>query len=93
LNGRCVTRRAKSTPTLLASQGRQTADLAVQAPTGYELAINLETHRQQLARVRNVRGSVAVGEQPIVSDATEALRHEVNQEALVEVVGCQHHRL
>src|SRR5258708_37103566 len=30
---------------------------------------------EQLARVRNVSGSVAVGEQPIVPNAMEALRH------------------
>src|SRR5277367_220102 len=35
----------------------------------------LERHREQLASVRNVCGSVAVGEQPIVSDAMEALGH------------------
>ncbi len=35
-------------------------------------------HGEQLARVRNVFGSVAVGEQPIVADAMEALRQHVN---------------
>jgi hypothetical protein len=36
---------------------------------------------EQLARVRNVSGSVAVGEQPIVSDAMETVRQHVDQEA------------
>jgi hypothetical protein len=48
---------------------------------------------EQLARVRNVSGSVAVGEQPIVSDAMEALRQHVDQEAPDELVGRQRHYL
>src|SRR5258705_6850193 len=48
---------------------------------------------EQLARVRNVSGSVAVGEQPIVSDAMEALRQHVDQEAPDELVSHQCHRL
>src|SRR5216683_4097592 len=48
---------------------------------------------EQLARVRNVFGSVAIGEQPIVSDAMEALRQHVDQEAPDELVSRQRHRL
>jgi hypothetical protein len=48
---------------------------------------------EQLARVRNVFGSVAVGEQPIVSDAMEARRQHVDQEAPDELVSRQRHRL
>ena len=48
---------------------------------------------EQLARVRNVSRSVAVGEQPIVSDAMEALRQYVDQEAPDELGGRQRHRL
>ena len=48
---------------------------------------------EQLARVRNVFGSVAVGEQPIVSDAMEALRQHMDQETPDELVGRQRHRL
>jgi hypothetical protein len=40
-------------------------------------------HGEQLARVRNVRGSIAVGEQ----------RHHMQQEAPDELVGRQRHRL
>jgi|SRR6267142_4103678 hypothetical protein len=50
-------------------------------------------HGEQLARVRNVCGSVAAGEQPIVSDAMEALRQRVDQEAADELVGRQRHGL
>ena len=44
-------------------------------------------HREQLASVRNVCGSVAVGEQPIVPDAVEALRQHMDQQAPDELVG------
>ena len=50
-------------------------------------------HGEQLASVRNVCGSVAAGEQPIVSDAMEALRQHVDQEAPDELVGRQRHGL
>jgi hypothetical protein len=49
-------------------------------------------HREQLASVRNVCGSGAVCEQPIVSDAMEALGHDMHQEAPDELVGRQRHR-
>src|SRR5258708_3975943 len=44
-------------------------------------------HGEQLARVGNVFGSVAVGEQPIVPDAMEALRQHVDQKAPDELIG------
>ena len=44
-------------------------------------------HGEQLAGSRDVVGSVTVGEQPIVSDAMEALRQHVDQEAPDELVG------
>ena len=50
-------------------------------------------HGEQLASVRNVRGSVGTGEQPIVSDAMEAFRQDMDQEAPDELVGRQRHRL
>ena len=50
-------------------------------------------HGEQLARVRDVFGSVAAGEQPIMSDAMEALWQQVDQEAANELVGRQRHRL
>jgi hypothetical protein len=40
-------------------------------------------HREQLARVRNVCGARAVGEQPIVPDAMEALRQHVDRRNIV----------
>ena len=43
--------------------------------------VRMSRHGEQLARVRNVFGAVAVGEQPIVSDAVEALRQHMDQEA------------
>ncbi len=46
---------------------------------------------EQLARVRNVSGSIAVGEQPI--DSMEALRQHVDQEAPDELVSRQRHHL
>ena len=42
--------------------------------------------------MRNVSGSVAVGEQPIVPNGMEALRQHVDQEAPDELVGRQRHR-
>ena len=56
-------------------------------------SIGEQRHREQFARVRNVFGSVAVGEQPIVADAVEALRQHVDQEAADELVGGERHRL
>ena len=50
-------------------------------------------HREQLASACDVGGAVAVGEQPIVSDAMEALGQHVDQEATDELVGRQRHRL
>src|SRR5208282_5128228 len=50
-------------------------------------------HGEQLARVRDVCGSVGVTEQPIVSDAMEALWQHADQEAPDELVGRQRHRL
>jgi hypothetical protein len=44
---------------------------------------------EPFARVRNVFGSVAVGEQPIVSDAMEALRQQMDQETPDELVGSE----
>ena len=43
-------------------------------------------HGKQLARVRDVCSSVGVTEQPIMSDAVEALRQHVDQEAPDELV-------
>jgi hypothetical protein len=48
---------------------------------------------EQFARVRNVFGSVAVGEQPIVSDTMEALRQHMDQETPDELVQVKPHRL
>ena len=48
---------------------------------------------EQLARVRNVFGAIAAGEQPIVTDAVEALRQHVDEEAPDKLVGRQRHRL
>jgi hypothetical protein len=50
-------------------------------------------HSEQLASVGHVRGSVGAGEQPIVSDAMEAFRQDMDQEAPDELVGRQRHRL
>src|SRR5712691_5218914 len=49
-------------------------------------------HGEQLARVGNVYRAGAVGEQPIVPDAMEALRQHVDKEAPDELIGCQRHR-
>jgi hypothetical protein len=43
--------------------------------------------------VRNVSGAIAAGEQPIVTDAVEALRQHMDEEAPDELVGRQRHRL
>ena len=48
---------------------------------------------EQFARVRNVFGTIAAGEQPIVPDAVEAFRQHVDQEAPDELVGRQRHGL
>ena len=50
-------------------------------------------HGEQLARVLDVCSSVGVTEQPIMSDAMEALWQHVDQEAPDELVGRQRHRL
>ena len=50
-------------------------------------------HGEQLARVLDVCGSVAVGEQPIMADAMEAVRQGVEQEAPDELVGRKRHHL
>ena len=65
------------------------------SPGSAGLAVSglLRRHREQLASVRNVCGSVAGGEQPIVSNAMEALRQHVDQEAPDELVGFQRHGL
>ncbi len=49
-------------------------------------------HGKQLARVRDVCSSVGVTEQPIMSDAVEALRQHVDQEAADELIVGQRHR-
>ena len=50
-------------------------------------------HGEQLASVGNVCGAVEAGEQPIMSDAVEAFRQHVDQEAWDELVGRQRHGL
>src|SRR6202048_3945186 len=50
-------------------------------------------HGEQLARVDNVCGSGAGGEQAIVPDAMEALRQHVDQKAPDELIGRQRHGL
>jgi DDE superfamily endonuclease len=48
---------------------------------------------EQLACARDVCGSVGAGEQPIVSDAMEALWQDVDEEPPDELIGRQRHRL
>ena len=47
----------------------------------------------KLAGARDVGGAVAIGEQPVVADAMEALRQDVHQEAADELVRGERHRL
>src|SRR5271154_176373 len=51
-----------------------------------------DRHGEQLARLGDVGGAVAVGEQPVVADAMEALRQHVHQEPADELVRRQLHR-
>jgi hypothetical protein len=44
-------------------------------------------HGEQLARLRDVGGTVAAGKQPVVTDAVEAPGQHVHQEAPDELVG------
>jgi hypothetical protein len=46
---------------------------------------------EQVARPRDVGGTAAAGEQPVVADAMEALRQHVHQEAADELVRRQRH--
>ena len=50
-------------------------------------------HSEQFAGSGDVVGTSATGEQAVVSDAMEALRQHVDQEAPDELVGRQRHRL
>ena len=44
-------------------------------------------HGEQLACPRDVGGAIAVGKQPVVADAVEALGQHVHEEAPDELVG------
>ena len=50
-------------------------------------------HGQQLAQVGQVGGATAVGEEPVVADAMEALRQHVHEEAADELVRGERHGL
>jgi hypothetical protein len=52
----------------------------------------LRRHREQLASVRNVCGPVAVGEQPIVSDAVEAFRQRQAKDEVIDWLRFYNHR-
>jgi hypothetical protein len=49
-------------------------------------------HGEQLAGARDVGGAVAVGEQPVVTDAMQALGQHMHEEAPDELVGWQRQR-
>ena len=48
---------------------------------------------KQLARSRDVGGTIAAGKQPVVPNAMKALWQHMDQEATDELVGRQRHRL
>ena len=47
---------------------------------------------EQLARSRDVGGTVGFGKQPVVANAVKALGQDVDQEPADELVGCERHR-
>jgi hypothetical protein len=50
-------------------------------------------HRDQLAGACDVVGAGSLGEQAVVSDAVEALRQDMDEEAADELVCCERHHL
>src|ERR1700722_7397779 len=50
-------------------------------------------HGEQIAGACDIGRTVAIGEQAIVSDAVEAVRQNVDEEAADELVGGERHRL
>src|SRR5262249_20599811 len=50
-------------------------------------------HCEQLTSACDIGGAGAIGEQPIMADAVEALGQDVNEEAPDELVSCEPHRL
>src|SRR5439155_21597269 len=50
-------------------------------------------HGEQLARLGDALGTIAVGEQTVVADAMEAFRQHVHEEAPDELADFERHRL
>jgi len=55
--------------------------------------IVLRRHGEQLAGSGEVLGAPAIGGQPVVADAMEAARQDVDEKAAHELLGCEGHDL
>ena len=73
--------------------GRLRTGLVVRGSLAREVCRRIDVHPEQLPRCNEAELAAAVGQQPVVADAMEAVGQHMQQEAAHELVSAEGHRL